>query len=81
MKFLIDWSISGTTEIEADSPEEARFKFDQISNLDLASTTDERDTLEGPSTEDERMTEKEINERAWQRWREAQAEREVARAE
>lgn len=79
-RYLIDWSISDTTEIEADSPEEAAHKFAQLSNLDLVSAIDTREVLEGPNTEEDRRTEAEMNAIAWEKWKALQTQREAARS-
>ena len=48
--YTIEWSIPGSTVIEADSPAEATAKFWELSNQDLASDTDDRETFGEPKS-------------------------------
>ncbi len=60
-KFLIEWSINGTTEIEAADKGQAKILFEQISKREHAEDGD-LEVLTGPETQEQR-------EREWQRWR------------
>ncbi len=60
-KFLIDWSINGTTEIDAADKEQAELVFNQISKREHAESGDLEMHAE-PETQEDR-------ESAWERWK------------
>jgi len=62
-KYLIDWNICGTTEIEAADADQATLLFDQITMREHVENG-EFEVLSGPETKEERESE-------WERWRAA----------
>ena len=62
-KFLVDWSINGTTEVDAASKDQAQIVFEQISKRELIVDGDLEVHCE-PETKEER-------ECAWELWRAA----------
>lgn len=62
-KYLIEWSICGTTEIEAADADQATLLFDQITMREHAENG-LLEVLTGPETQEEKELE-------WERWRAA----------
>ncbi len=56
-KFLIDWSINGTTEIDADDKHQAEFVFNQISKREHADNGDLEMHAEPETKEDRESAE------------------------
>jgi hypothetical protein len=62
-KYLIEWSISGTMEIEAENADEAQGAFDALSATDLVRYGyDEVEILSGPETKAQRDAH-------WENWK------------
>ncbi len=53
MRYVIEWNIISSTEIEADSPEEANEKFERLSLQDLVSDGPAVEVLSEPYTQEE----------------------------
>ncbi len=51
-KFLVDWSINGTTEVDADSKEQAQLVFNSISKREHADNGDLEQHAEPETQED-----------------------------
>ncbi len=60
-KFLVDWSINGTTEIDAADKDQAKRLFEQIGRREHADNGD-LEVLTGPETQEQR-------EREWEEWK------------
>jgi hypothetical protein len=64
-KYTIEWSIAGSTVIEAENHDEATAKFNTLSNQDLIEGNDEREVLDGPTSDEDRKREADEMASAW----------------
>ena len=69
-KFLVDWSINGTTEVDAASKDQAQLVFNSISKREHADNGDLEQHAE-PETKEDR-------EAWWARWRDDTTRKEEA---